>query len=79
MGMEMEWDERVMSDTPNFARRMTGYLDGFEEAGVWKTAAVAHSMAGHGMIALSQSQKPEVRALFERLCRFLAQRQLAAK
>ena len=76
MGMEMEWDHRVMSDTENFARRMTGYLDGFEEAGVWKTAAVAHYMSGHGMIAFSQSKEPEVQALYERLCRILAQRQL---
>ncbi len=76
MGMEMEWDERIMSDTSNFARRMTGYLDGFEKAGVWETAAVAHYMAGHGMIALSQNEKPEVRALYERLCRILAARQL---
>jgi len=79
MGMEMEWDLRIMTDTENFARRMAGYLDGFEEAGVWKTAAVAHYMSGHGMIALSQAKEPEIRALYERLCRFLAQRQSAAQ
>ena len=77
MGMEMEWDERIMSDTENFARRMTGYLDGFEEAGVFDTAAVAHYMGGHGMIAFSKSEKPEILALYHRLCRILAKRQLA--
>ena len=79
MGMEMEWDLRILTDTENFARRMTGYLDGFEEADVWKTAALAHYMSGHGMIALSQAKTPEIRALYERLCRFLAQRQLATQ
>jgi len=75
MGMEMEWDERVMSDTKNFARRLAGYIDGFEKEGVWKEAAVAHYMAGHGMIALSQSTVPEVVALYRQLCSFIAERQ----
>ena len=75
MGMEMEWDERVMSDTENFARRLAGYIDGFEKAGVWKESAVAHYMSGHGMIALSKSSIPEAITLYRRLCSAIAERQ----
>ena len=75
MGLEMEWDGRVMSDTTNFARRLQGYLEGFEQAGVWKEAAVAHYMGGHELIALSKSREPEVVALYRRLCSTIAERQ----
>jgi len=75
MGLEMEWDGRVMSDTKNFARRLQGYLDGFERADVWKEAAVAHYMSGHELIALSQSTVPEVVSLYHRLCSFIVERQ----
>ena len=75
MGMEMEWDERLMSRTEEYAPKMQGYLDGFEEAGVWATAAAAHYMAGHGIINLSKSKDPVVAGFYQRLCTILAQRQ----
>ena len=80
MGMEMEWNVRIFVDTENFAPRMAVYLDVFEEAGVWETAAVAHFMSiGEAMIALSQTKNPELRKLYERYCRILSRRQLAAR
>ena len=75
MGLEMEWDHRAMNDKENYARRLKGYLDGFEQAGVWKEAAVAHYMDGHGMIALSKSTDPNIIPLYRRLCSAIAERQ----
>lgn len=76
MGMEMEWDERLMNQPNEYVPQALAYLDGFEKAGVFESGAVAHYMAGHGMINLSKSTKPEVKAIYERLCRILSKRQL---
>lgn len=76
MGLEMEWDQRLIRDPKNYIPQIQAYLDGFEQAGVFKKAAVAHYMDGHGMIALSQAQNPDVKKIYERLCRILAERQL---
>jgi hypothetical protein len=75
MGLEMEWDGRIFTDTENFAPRFLNYVDSFEQKGVWNRSAVAHYMSGHGMIEFQKSEVPRVIELYNRYCKILSQRQ----
>ena len=71
--MEMEFDERV--EQPEFAERYYKYIDAFEKAGVWETMPVAYYQGNDAWLRLAQSDKPEMQAMYERMCGILSRRQ----
>jgi len=75
MGMEMEWDTNLFTDTENYAPRFVNYVESFEKKGVWDRAAIAHYMSGHGMIDFQKSEVPLIKELYNRYCKILSQRQ----
>ncbi|MCL2304562.1 MAG: DUF4855 domain-containing protein [Planctomycetaceae bacterium] len=75
MGLEMEWDGRLFSDTDNFLPRFVNYFESFEEKGVWARAAIAHYVSAIGMVDFQKSQDPRIKEWYNKYCKVLSQRQ----
>jgi hypothetical protein len=75
MGMEMEWDGRIFKMTETHLPRMDAYLDAFEHSSFNLQGAQAHYEGGGGMIKLSESTDPALRARYLRYCRMIRDRQ----
>ena len=78
MGMEMEFDGRMISDSKNFERRFDAYLDAYEKLGVKSTASIAYYEGGGALFQLARSQNPGMRAHYDRIARFIVDRQAAS-
>ncbi len=78
MGMEMEFDGRMMSDPANFERRFDVYLDAFERLGAKETSSIAYYEGGGALAELAQAKQPNMRAHYDRIARFILDRQKIA-
>ncbi len=75
MGMEMEWDGRIISQPEDFLPRMHAYLDAFEKGGAMERAAMAHYEGGGGLLKLSEQTDAKLRAVYDRYCQGIVKRQ----
>jgi hypothetical protein len=75
MGMEFEMDERLISKPETFRPRFDAYLNAFEQARAKTSASIAYYEGGGALLHLAQSQDPEVRRNYERLARWVLERQ----
>lgn len=75
MGLEMEFDTRVLSDPKVFAPRLTAYLDTFTRKGVRDLASVAWYEGGGAIYELATSTQPEMQAHYDHIARFILRRQ----
>lgn len=75
MGMEFEFDSRILSDPDNFASRMNAYIDAYERGGVFDKAALAYYEGGHGFYDVMKDPKPAAKAAVDRLARHIVDRQ----
>lgn len=78
MGMEMEFDARMITQPAVFAPRFDAYLDAFTRDGVKETATIAYYEGGGAVHQLAGSDKPEVRRYYDRLAEFILHRQWLA-
>jgi hypothetical protein len=78
MGMEMEFDERLLSRPEVFAPRFNAYLDSFTTNSVKDTASIAYYEGGGAWFELANSKEPEPRRHYDRLAHFIRERQQRA-
>lgn len=75
MGLEMEFDGRLLTRPETFEPRFNAYLETFTRNGVRDTASVAWYEGGGALYQLAISDKPNVRLHYDRLARFILRRQ----
>ncbi|WP_050785863.1 DUF4855 domain-containing protein [Pedosphaera parvula] len=75
MGMELELDGRLITDPQRFGSRLQPYLNAFETNGIKSSAAIAYYEGGGAFIKISKSEKPEHRQFYDRLARWVLDRQ----
>ena len=76
MGMELEFDNRVLTTTPEkWGYRLRDYIDVFEKYEIWKKREVAYYQGEIAWYYLSHSTVQEERELYLRLARLIAKRQ----
>lgn len=75
MGLEMEFDERVLADSEECKRdRLISYIKAFEEHEVFKEASVAYYQGNGAIYELSRSKNPLDKELMERLAKIIIKR-----
>lgn len=75
MGLEFEADARAISNATEFRPRFYEYLQAFTRDGVKAGASVAYYEGGGVFLQMSRSTDPEVRAMYDTICRWVADRQ----
>ena len=75
MGMEMEWDNRVVYNTDPYRDRMEDYMDAYENSGFLDVGAQAHYLGGTGMNDIVKSTDPLVISTYNRYCKIITDRQ----
>jgi hypothetical protein len=78
MGMEMEWDSRVIDSPDPYLLKMDDYMNAFESSGFLASGAQAHYEGGGAMIRLSKATQANIRSRYYRYCRILSDRQAIA-
>lgn len=78
MGMEMEFDGRMISDPAAFRPRFHAYLEGFELSGARDNASIAYYEGGGAVLQLARSNKPAVREQYDILAKWILDRQAIA-
>ena len=75
MGLEMEFDSRLLSRADVFAPRLEAYLDVFTTNGVADASSIAWYEGGGTFFELADSSLAETRQRYERLAGFILRRQ----
>ncbi len=75
MGMEFEMDGRLISEPQTYAPRFDAYLKAFAQAGAETSASITYYEGGGALRQLAQSEKPQFRAQYDRLARWVLDRQ----
>ncbi|MGH7941643.1 MAG: DUF4855 domain-containing protein [Limisphaerales bacterium] len=78
MGLEIEFDPRMISDQPVFEPRFHSYLDAFTRNGVRDGAAMAWYEGGGALYRLAVSENPKFRGDYDELAKFVLKRQRIA-
>jgi hypothetical protein len=75
LGLEMEFDDRMLSQPAIFEPRFHAYLNAFIQYGVNGRAAMAWYEGGGALYHLSVSDNPKMRDDYDELCQFVLKRQ----
>lgn len=78
LGLEMEFDGRMISQPAVFEPRFHAYLDAFTRNGVNENAAMAWYEGGGALFRLAASDNPKMRDDYDELARFVLKRQQIA-
>jgi hypothetical protein len=78
MGLEMEFDPRMITDSSVYEPRFHAYLDAFTRNGVADSAAIAWYEGGGALYRLAESDNPKMRADYDELAQFVLKRQRLA-
>lgn len=78
MGMEMEFDGRMISDSKNYERRFDAYLDAFTRNEAKDSSSIAYYEGGGCLFLLANSKESAMRAHYDRLAHFILDRQILA-
>lgn len=78
MGMEMEFDDRLISRTNIFAPRFDAYLKAFADKGVKDSASISYYEGGGTILRLAQSNDKGLHPYYDRLAQWVLGRQLSA-
>ncbi|MDY6241864.1 MAG: alpha-N-acetylglucosaminidase TIM-barrel domain-containing protein [Prevotella sp.] len=80
MGLEVEFDERVKSNEKDCrAGRLRDYLNAFTKHGFKLSGDLAYYMGSHTLNELALSHNRQDRQIYQKFCRFVADRQEKAK
>jgi hypothetical protein len=78
MGMEMEFDDRLINQPDVFAPRFDAYLKAFADHGVKASASISYYEGGGTILKLARSQDQTVHAYYDRICQWVVDRESAA-
>jgi len=78
MGMEMELDDRIISQTKTFAPRFEAYLQAFAANGVQDSASMSYYEGGGTILRLAQSNDQTLHSDYDRIAQWVLDRQLRA-
>jgi hypothetical protein len=78
MGLEIEFDPRMITDTSVYEPRFHAYLDAFTQYGVKDGAAMAWYEGGGALYRLAVSDSSQLRADYDEVGQFVLKRQQAA-
>ena len=78
MGLEMEFDDRLIRQPTVFEPHFDAYLAAFTANGVKDSAAVSYYEGGGTLLHLAQSDDPSIHAHYDRLAQWVVDRQRAA-
>ena len=78
MGLEIEFDPRMITDFAVYEPRFHDYLDAFTRYGVNDGAAIAWYEGGGALFRLAVSDNPKLRADYDELAQFVLKRQRMA-
>jgi Domain of unknown function (DUF4855) len=78
MGLEIEFDPRMITDPSVYEPRFHAYLDAFTRNGVNDGAAMAWYEGGGALYRLSASENPKLRGDYDELAQFVLNRQRMA-
>jgi len=78
MGLEIEFDPRMITDSSVYEPRFHAYLDAFTRYGVHDGAAMAWYEGGGALYRLAFSDNPKFRADYDELAQFVLKRQQIA-
>jgi hypothetical protein len=76
MGLELEFDGRMISDREHFEPRFDAYLNAFTLKHVKRSSSIAYYEGGGCLYLLATSTDPDVRAHYDRLAHFILDRQI---
>lgn len=74
MGLEMEFDKRMISDSLNFYGRFWSYINSFERNDVWKNSAVAYYEGGGAIYALANAKDKRLNLAYKKLVEIIIKR-----
>ncbi len=75
MGLEMEFDPRMISQPNIFMPRFEAYFKAFDQFGVSQNASMAWYEGGVAIYELATSENPELRARYNSIGKFVLRRQ----
>jgi len=75
MGLEMEFDHRLISQTAIYAPRLEAYLRAFADSGVRGSASISYYEEGGTMLALAQSANSVLHSYYDRVAQWVVDRQ----
>ena len=78
MGMEMEFDQRLLSQPQVYAPRFEAYLKAFEASGAGRESSIAYYEGGGTLLSLFRSNQPQVHRYYDQLAEWVLKRQRAA-
>lgn len=78
MGLEMEFDDRLITQPDVFAPRFDGYLKAFAGNGIKDSAAMSYYEGGGTILHLSRAEKPSIHAYYDRIAQWVIDRQRTA-
>lgn len=78
MGLEMEFDNRLITQPAVFAPRFDGYLKAFAGNGVKDSAAMSYYEGGGTILYLSRARGPAIHAYYDRIAQWVIDRQRLA-
>jgi len=78
MGLEMEFDDRLIHQTALFAPRFDAYLKAFSDNGIKDSASISYYEGGGTILHLARSNNEAVRSYYDRIAQWVIDRQAAA-
>ena len=78
MGLEMEFDDRLISQTAVYAPRFDGYLKAFTANGIRDSASMSYYEGGGTILHLAQAHDPAVHGYYDRIAQWVIDRQKLA-
>jgi Domain of unknown function (DUF4855) len=78
MGLEMEFDDRLISQPKIFAPRFDAYLQAFADNGAKDSASVSYYEGGGAILRLAQSSDKTLHSYYDRIAQWVLDRQRSA-
>ncbi len=74
MGMELEFDDRILTKNKAWHYRLYNYMEAFKKHGVWETKRIAYYQGGRALYQLSVSNDSTDQAMYNDFCKFVVDR-----
>lgn len=78
MGMEMEFDDRMIKQTSLYAPRFEAYLQAFSDNGVKDSASISYYEGGGTILHLARSENALMNSYYDRIAQWVVDRQESA-
>jgi hypothetical protein len=78
MGMEMEFDDRLIRQPVDFAPRLDDYLKAFADSGVKEAGSISYYEGGGAILHLARSSQKSAHAYYDRVAQWVEDRQALA-